>query len=279
VVRLFWYSGFVDKGIVANLKSLSENDPPSLRLGRTLRFGLLAAWDSLGLVCGISLTLFVALTIPVYAAYMVRGALWNSQVLLICLALVCWLLTIVPIYGGCFCVAASALNHDNPGYGDLWTGFVRLYYKFVLAGLVQMFVAATLAVNVLFYARLPGIIWMALAMVFVYLLVFWFMNCIYHFPLIVAADGGQPRLFAAFRNSFLIVLASPLYSFIMMFLLISLGLTLAISGVGMAMLGSGIIAFLSTQATRDHLVRFGLLAAPPDPDQAATGDMWRFRDV
>ena len=49
---------------------------------------------------------------------------------------------------------------------------------------------------------------------------------------------------------------------------------LLISGVGMALLWGGFTVFLSTQATRDQLVRFGVIP-PPDPEALAVDEGWR----
>jgi hypothetical protein len=141
--------------------------------------------------------------------------------------------------------------------------------------------------NLWFYARLGGAGWIVLSVVFLYTLVFWLMNCIYHFPLIIAADlgivkrenGGPPRLTAVFRNALVLVLAAPIYSLALLLILTGIGVILAISGVGMAMLGSGFMAFLATRASRDHLTRFGALPPEPELDGPMANDAWRLRDL
>ena len=107
------------------------------------------------------------------------------------------------------------------------------------------------------------------------------------FPLLVAAyngqimrpDGGPPRLSAVFRNGFVMALSNPLYSFVLLAVLAPLGTLLLISGVGAALLGAGTLALVSTRATRDHLIRFGLLPPDQDPDESIRDDAWRMRDI
>jgi uncharacterized membrane protein YesL len=270
---------------IGNIPTTPQRTP--LRLLRTLKFGIRAVWDSLGLVCAVSLTMFVAFTIPVYLGYAISRIVTVPPMLSVIGAVAFWAMAISPIFGGCCYLAAKIIDHDEPGYADLWTGFARLYVRFALLGLIQISVAAALAVNILFYLRFGSPAWLILAVVFIYLLGFWMLNCQYHFPLIVSADFGwitletvgPARLGAAFRNALVMVMASPGYSIGLLVTLIVVTAILAISGVGMAMLGAGLIGLLTIQATRDHLVRFGLIPQQPDPGDSAPNDAWRLKDL
>jgi len=255
-----------------------------LGLGRTLRFAVRAAWDALGFVCAMSLTLFVFLALPVAVALRPGGlaapgerAGWAVAGSVLFLAL------LPPLYAGACFLTHRILTHDEPSYLDLWRGAARLYGRAVLLGTVQTLVTAILVANVVFYLRFNSFPFLLLAVVFFYLLLFWWMNGLYHWPLLVAGevgvlrreDGGRPGLRAVFRNGFLLAFSAPGFTFALLLIIIAVFIPLALSGVGMALLSVGLFAFLTTQATRDQLVRFGVLPPPPDPDAPVEDEGWK----
>ena len=109
------------------------------------------------------------------------------------------------------------------------------------------------------------------------------MNCLYHWPLLVACeeglirreDGGIPRIGAVYRNGFLLAFSSPAFTLGLLLIIMALSVLLIVSGIGMVLLWGGFSAFLTTQAMRDQLVRFGALPPPPDPDEAVRDEGWR----
>ncbi len=255
-----------------------------LRLRRTLRLALRAVWDFLGLVCAASFTVFAALTIPLYAT--LKAGTSSYPVLgITSAALAGAALILGPLYAGICLLAHRALTHDEPTYGLIWSGPARFYLRAATCGLIQLLIFAIMAANVLFYLRLGGFAWFILAALFTYLGIFWAMNCVYHMPLLVAGeegvilreDGGKARQASVFRNAFLMASTSPAYTLGLLAFLLLISAVLTVSGVGAAMLGAGIAAFVTTQATRDQLLRFGVVHAPPDPDESVEDERWRMR--
>jgi len=250
--------------------------PP--RLGRTLRFGFRTAWDSLGFVCATSLTLFAALCVPATLLTVVR-----IRGLAIAAALAAYLLLVPPLYGGICWLAHKVFEHDEPSYADLWRGFRSLYTKALALGALQLLVNAVLVANIVFYLSRPSFVFLLLAIGFAYGLLFWWTNQVYHWPLLVAIstglirrdDGQTPGLSAVLRNGFVLTVSAPGYTFALLLLLSVIAIPLTISGVGLALLAPGIAAFLTTQAARDQLVRFGVLDAQPDPDEPIGDERWR----
>jgi uncharacterized membrane protein YesL len=250
--------------------------PPPLRLGRTLRYGIRAAWDALGFVCAMSLTLFACGLLPALLAWQFAG---------IAPAIAVWLALAPPLFAGACRLTHSVFEHDEPAYSDLWRGFARLYVRAVALGAAQFGVTALLAANILFYLSRSSFPFLLLALVFTYLLLFWAMNCLYHWPLLVAAeagiirreDGGEARLRAVFRNGFLLAFSAPGFTFVLLLVIMAVNALMAASGVGMALLSGGFTAFLTTQAARDQLVRFGVLPPPPDPDAPAADEGWKLK--
>lgn len=255
---------------------------PPLRFGRTLKYGLRTAWDSLGFVCAISLTLFAVAILPAAAAV---EALSVERVPILIAAILVWLAVVPPLFAGACYLVHRILACDEPSYLHLWRGALSMWGKSVALGATQALVLGVLWVNMLFYLRLGTFPFILLAVTVFYLLLFWGMNCLYHWPLLVAGeagvlireDGGRPGLWAIFRNGFLLAFSSPGFTFCLLLVIMGLSALLFLSGVGAALLLTGLLAFLITQATRDQLVRFGVLPPPPDLDEPAPDEAWTLR--
>jgi hypothetical protein len=255
-------------------------------LRKTLKRALRAAWDALGYVCAISLTLFVFLSLPLVTALKLGVSPAREwQIGGLVLALLLALALLPPLYAGACFLTHRILTSDEPSYLHLWSGFGRLYKRAALLGAAQMLGTLILLANTLFYLSRGSFFFLTLGVAFLYLLAFWWMNCLYHWPLLVAGevgilkreDGGKPRLPAVFRNGFLLALSAPGFTFILLLIIMAVGIPLALSGVGMALLGGGLTAFLTTQATRDQLVRFDVLPPPPDPDMPVIDEGWKIQ--
>lgn len=253
-----------------------------MRFGRTLKYGLRAAWDSLGFVCAISLTVFTIAMLPATA---VIEALHAGSVVVLVGAVLVWLMSVPPLFGGACYLVHRILSLDEPSYLHLWQGAMKMWGKSVLLGMTQAFVLGVLWANMLFYLHLGTPLFIVLAVTVFYLLLFWGMNCLYHWPLLVAGevgiltrqDGGRSGLWAVFRNGFLLTFSSPGFTFCLLLVIMALGTLLFLSGVGAALLLTGLFAFLITQAVRDQLVRFGVLPPPPDPDEPVPDEAWTLR--
>lgn len=250
-----------------------------VRLGRTLRRAVRQSWDSLGLVCAASLTLFAA-CVPV-ALFWYALSPWF--IVRLVGGWVAASLALAPLMAGVCYLVNQVLEHDEPSYLDVWRGARRMFARAVAVGSIQLAVQGSLIAGVVFYATRGSLVLTALAAVCVYALVFWWAMCLYQWPLLVAAevgllrrdDGGTPTLRSVFRNSALLALAAPGYACGLLLVLAAVEIPLIASGVGAALLGSGFLAFAATQATRDQLVRYGAIPPPPDTEGPAPDEPWR----
>jgi hypothetical protein len=258
---------------------------PPPKAGRTLKFGIRAAWDALGFVCAMSLTIFLT-AIP-SIGLLVKGLFVTTLSRLVtCFpAAVLYLLTVPPVYAGVCWLTHLIIERDEPSYAEIWRGATRMYGRAVALGAIHLVGTLVLVGNTLFYLRLGGFVFILLAVLFLYALLFWGMNLFYHWPLLIAMeagilkrdDGGQPGLRSVFRNGFLLAFSAPAFTFILVAVIMAMSIPLIISGAGLALIAPGFIAFLTTQATRDQLVRFHLLPEPPDPDEPIEDTAWRVR--
>ena len=240
---------------------------------RTLKFAVRESWDALGLLCAVSLTLFLAAAIPLF--FFLKS---------IPLGAAAFCLITSPLFAGACRLAQRVYDHDEPGYLDLWIGFRRLFFRAALVGFVQAAVFGALAFYIVFYSSLSGFGFMLLSFLMWYAAAFWAMNCLYHHPLLVASEqgivrqkGGEPmRMRAVFRNGLVLSISAPAYSLSLVIGLIAITIPLAISAVGLALVGA-FPAFLCMRAARDQLIHHGLIPPDPDPEEPVQDDVWKMR--
>jgi hypothetical protein len=63
----------------------------------------------------------------------------------------------------------------------------------------------------------------------------------------------------------------------MVLILVIISIPLAISAVGMALVGAALPLFFAARAARDQFIRHGLIPPDPDPDEAPVDDVWKMR--
>lgn len=250
-----------------------------VRLGQTLRRAVRQSWDSLGLVCATSLTLFAA-CVPVALFWYVLAP-WPLARLVGGLGAAA--VAFGPMMAGACTVAHKVFERDEPGYLDLWRGAGRMFGRSAALGALQLVGQVALAAGILFYASRGILLLTALAALCFYALVLWWAMCLYQWPILVAGefgllqreDGGRPGLRSVLRNSALLTVSAPGFSVGLLAAVVLALAPLAVSGVGAALLGGGFLAFAATQAVRDQLVRFGAIPPPPDTEGPAPDEPWR----
>ncbi|MGC8668069.1 MAG: hypothetical protein ACP5VE_08155 [Chthonomonadales bacterium] len=253
----------------------------------TLRRAIRAVWDHLGLLCGLSCTLFAVSAAGLSALSALARMLGLSRLWEVAAGAAWMAFVAVPLYAGIAQIAHRILAHrvapsEPPTYADLWVAFRSLWLRAVFLGLVEFVVSAVLMGNLVFYLIRGGFGFLLLAAFFVYLTAFWLVNMMYHWPLLIAAEEGlipteslpagrrKARVSAALRNSLLLAAGAPLRGFGVCAFLAATGLALAASGIGLVFLLPGYSAVLAAQATWDELVRMGVVEAPPDPEAPPT---------
>src|SRR5207247_237891 len=108
---------------------------------------------------------------------------------------------------------------------------------------------------------------------------------IYQIPLLIASERGilnregegATPLPTILRNALVLALASPGYTFGLTTFLAIIAIPSILSGAGLALILPGFSAFVTIQATRDQLVRFGHLEPPADLDEPIPDERWRLR--
>jgi hypothetical protein len=248
-----------------------------LHLGTTLRRGLRAWWDHLGLGCALSAGWMLSIALPLVPAWQSAVRLGVVGVLLasgVSFAVAAWATS------GMFWGVWQALAAEEIGLADfIRPGRTRLKQSAALL-LVQLAVSGGLVLNVVFYLGLKSGLGLVLSVVFGYGLILWLLACQYQWPLLMAGlaglirrdDGGTPGLMSVLRNSLVLVIAAPLYSLSLWIVQMVIAVPLSVSGVGLVLVTPALWAFVSSQALRDHMVRYGMLAPPEEG--SAPPDEW-----
>lgn len=238
--------------------------------------GIRMAWDALGFVCALSLTLFgvtgacVAGTLAL--PHLIRPVLF--------VAIPC--LVVGPLYAGICLIVHRLASHDEVAYGELWSGAMRMYGHAVGLAAIELTLAAVAALDALLFFGQGGAIGMAIGALFLYALIFWAMNCVYHWPLLIVCregvllrdDGLRPGLISVLRNGLLMTVSAPGFTSGLLVAIIAVLILMGVTGVGMALLGPGLAACLATRATRDQLIRFHVIPPDPDPNAPVEPDQW-----
>jgi hypothetical protein len=244
---------------------------PPARLGRALRRGVREAWDRLGSVLGVSLTWMLLLTVPLTVGRALPPA-WPGIVRTGIIVLMMALTLSAPA-AGAFTVAHLACAHEEVSYMDFWRGAGRLFGPATRLGLFHTAVRSVFAVNLWFYASIGQGIGIAATLVCLYALLFWEMMAIYHFPLLVAQEAGlfdepgrraKRGVLALLRRAFYLALGDSLYTVGLLAAVLTVTVLYALTAVLPALLWLGTVAFLTTQATRALLVRYGVLPPPTE---------------
>jgi hypothetical protein len=243
--------------------------PPTAHLGRALLAGIRTAWDRLGLVLGISLTWSVLMFVPL--------TLWQglpstyplpSRVILAAAAA---LLALSAPTAGAFYAAFLVCAQEEVSYADVWHGARRLFGPAFRLGLIHLVVVSVLVTNLWFYVRIGHLFGGLAALFCLYALLFWGTMGIYHWPLLAAQEAGvfdepgrkaRRGAGAVMRRAFFLALGSPFFS---------MGLVLVVPTPLMIvplvpLLWLGLVAILTTQATRALLVQYAVLPPPPATD-------------
>ena len=254
------------------------SDVRHLRLGRTLRRGLRAWWDHLGLACALSAfwTIVAGVTTGMvlqYASAPGAPAMAAGAVVAVCA--LAW------ATAGIHRAVFQAIEGDEPGAAWLFRLDAGITRQAVGLAAIQIVGVVGLALNIAFYLSLRSPVGIVLGVIFGYMLVLWLSACQYQWPLFTAGamgiirrdDGSRPRLGSVLRNAFLLTLAAPLYALALGAAVAAIVVPLTLTGVGLVLIVPGLAAFVTTQAVRDHMVRFGML--PPPDEGGPVPDSWR----
>jgi uncharacterized membrane protein YesL len=168
-----------------------------------------------------------------------------------------------PATFGVYYVINSMLSGESLGVRGVITG-MRLYFgKAWLWGAINLLSLAIVYVNVIFYQQWDAPVAAFLRPVVVLIAILWYMTQFYALPFFM--ELKEPNIFTAIRNGFFMMMASPLYSLVLMVVAVILT-AVSVGFVLPFFLGLPMFAvILSARAVQDRLVAFGLRKKDLDP--------------
>ena len=202
-------------------------------------------------------------------AFVVMGrtlkAVYDELFLCVALSLLWWLGTILilpaaPATVGLHQVANRIANYKRVDASFFWEAARMKIGRGWLLYLINLIVPIIIVTSIVFYLSTTG--WLRiLGFVCIWLFVFILMISQYYFPLFWQQDEPDIRLIL--RNSVLLALQHPLYTFLMLlFQLILLGISVAIT-LPLFLLAPALIAISANFALTGMLQEVGLAPLPP----------------
>lgn len=202
-------------------------------------------------------------------AFVVMGrtlkAVYDELFLCVFLSLIWWLGTILilpaaPATVGLHQVANRIANYKRVDSSFFWEAARMNIKRGWLLYLINLLVPIIIATSVFFYLSATG--WLRiLGFVCIWLFVFVLMISQYYFPLFWQQDEPDIRLIL--RNSVLLALQHPLYTFLMLlFQLVLLAVSIAIT-LPLFLLAPALIAISANFALAGMLQEVGLAPLPP----------------
>lgn len=185
--------------------------------------------------------------------------------------LVLYAFIISPVLAGGYCLARQMLIRDDPSARDLLRG-IREYGRSAFGlGFVQAAISGLILINALFYLKSSVLPLRMVGILFIYVLLFWMINCIYHFPILIEQ---RPGILSVLKRGALIAADNVVFTLGVFFVII---LLTAATLVIMPLVYFGLVSVLQTVALRMAFVKYGLL--PPEVEPTEVVDPgFRIRD-
>jgi uncharacterized membrane protein YesL len=153
-------------------------------------------------------------------------------------------------------VAADFFDGMRTGIAGWWAAFRKYFWKGLLLSLTNIAVVALVGLNVWFYSQTEAVWAPLLVVVFLIALALWLMTQFYALGYFVAQSDKS--LWLSWKNGFLTILASPVFSLVLG-LFAALLLALSVALLLPFLLGSLVLmALLSVLAVRNRLLVYGV---------------------
>ena len=220
---------------------------------KTLKKWLLDSYDYIGLVLASSL-LWFGIALGGFAA--IKAGFGGNLFALFASAALFYVLLIAPMTAGVYLMAKKVVTRDEPSLLDILRGF-RDYLKASWAlGLAQVVITLLIAVNSWFYLTCGAVALKLLGILFAYMLLFWALSAVYHFPVLIEQ---RPGVLKVLERGVLLMMDNVAFTGGVFFVIILLTCFCVITIFGLPLLYIGMMSVLKTRALRALFVKYGLL--------------------
>jgi uncharacterized membrane protein YesL len=236
---------------------------------RTLWAALVSLYDET-LVLVLANVAWAVLNVPIFLLLVAVGlplagdpAQGGSQWLLVVAA---WLLLILPTPGSIALggVAAIAAGPDAPQMKTFWTTLRQRWRMGLVCCLISTVIAVALLANAYFYAVFSGGWLRFFSIVWVYASLFWLSLHIYLVPLLIHV--GEPRVLDIYRRAALLAVGYPLYTLLLLVIVLALGLVSVIFLPAYVLIGGAYASMVQAHAFREIRRRHGDLVTEPEEE-------------
>ena len=163
------------------------------------------------------------------------------------------MLTPNPATAGVYYVTHRIARERRVYFSDFIQGMRRYFFKSLLLLLANLLILALLITNILFYIynpRLPSILRYA-AIIWFYGLFLWLEMQLYVLPLLM--EQSNKSILIVLRNAVLLVMSDPLYSTILLVLLLAIALLSAFLTLPIFFLDCSLVSVVANKALVERL--------------------------
>ena len=245
---------------IHNVRGLEQNPdaifgpvPDYVEKRRPITRLFFSIYDNLGVLMVVNFFTFL-FTLPlIFVVWAINSAAARHQAVGYLLPLLLLGLIAPPAWAAASSFCAKIVEEQMHPLSDYWGDYRRFAGKSILLAVGQLAVGAMLIYATGWYLGQPGPA-KFVGIVSLYAFIFWALAGLYVWPLLVRGYSWR----AILRNAGVLVIAAPLRSASILFVLLVLSVILGITGIGLVVLAFALWAMLPNQAlvlTRERLER------------------------
>ncbi|MHB1458586.1 MAG: YesL family protein [Armatimonadota bacterium] len=174
-----------------------------------------------------------------------------------------YIFLICPIIAGACVVSKKIVTHDDPSPRDIFSASREFLLPAWKLGLMQTIITVLLLVIIWFYFTHGGIVFKIAGIVFAYVMLFWLLSTIYHFPILIEQ---KPGVFIIIKRGFLLLMDNVGFTVSFFFVIILFAAICTATFVGLALLYLGVFSMLATRMTRVLFQKYGLIEPEVEPE-------------
>lgn len=167
------------------------------------------------------------------------------------LNLLWWLCVVVvvlipPATAGLMYIANELAHERRIEWSMAITGARLYFWRSYQVALVSIGIVIVLLTNIWFYVNVAGGVLQYLAILWIYLLIIWLLAQFYVYPFLIQME--QPRLLLIYRNALLLTLSRPLFTVVLILLLVAATILGGILAIILILAIPGLWAIASNRA-------------------------------
>jgi hypothetical protein len=230
---------------------------------KTIKKSFADAYGYLGLTVLCSIIVFGIIPAGCGILYLLKikdPYIWTIMVLFL------YIFAVSPFLAGAHYMARKMVTNDEPSASDLFRGAKEFLFPSWALGAVQVVFTFVVFAGMWFYFTRGTLPLKLVGLVILYVLIFWALSTIYHFPILIEQRPGALK---TIKRGFLLLMGSPGFTVSIFLVIILLAFIGIASTIGLPLLFFGIISIIQIRALRVQFMKYGLIESEPEP---VTGD-------